>query len=137
MDRKIVELLIQGTGVNEIARTLRIAKRRIRDVREKAKTVALGETDKISERGVGVSVRLVDWDSDADVKIAAQYIYTRQGKPRLSKAAILDWARGVKEKELREEPNLRWSPHLTVQVIGASMPDRSATGLRHNYDPAG
>ena len=108
----------------------------LRDVREKAKTVALGETDKISERGVGVSVRLVDWDSDADVKIAAQYIYTRQGKPRLSKAAILDWARGVKEKELREEPNLRWSPHLTVQVIGASMPDRSATGLsRRNKLP--
>lgn len=37
MDRKVVELLIQGTGANEIARIVHIAKRRIRVLREKAK----------------------------------------------------------------------------------------------------
>lgn len=36
MDRKIVELLIQGVGVNDIARSLHISKRRIRVLREKA-----------------------------------------------------------------------------------------------------
>lgn len=47
MDRKIVELLIQGTGVNETARSLHIAKRRIRTLREKAKEYGyLDESDK-------------------------------------------------------------------------------------------
>ncbi len=47
MDRKIVELLIHGTGVNEIAKTLHIAKRRIRTLRKKAKACGyLDEWDK-------------------------------------------------------------------------------------------
>jgi len=37
MDRKIVELLIQGTGINEISRSLRVSKSRIRRLREQAK----------------------------------------------------------------------------------------------------
>lgn len=36
MDRKIVELLNGGSGVNEIARSLRVSKRRIRALRERA-----------------------------------------------------------------------------------------------------
>ena len=36
VDRKIVELLIGGTGVNAIGRTLHVAKRRIRALRERA-----------------------------------------------------------------------------------------------------
>lgn len=36
MDRKIVELLIGGTGVNEIARTLNVGKSRIRELRVRA-----------------------------------------------------------------------------------------------------
>jgi hypothetical protein len=37
MDRKIVELLMSGVGVNEIGRNLHVAKRRIRALRDKAK----------------------------------------------------------------------------------------------------
>jgi len=37
MDRKIVELLIQGTGINEISRSLHVSKSRIRRLREQAK----------------------------------------------------------------------------------------------------
>ncbi|MBI4490516.1 MAG: transposase [Deltaproteobacteria bacterium] len=37
MDRKIVELLISGAGVNSISRTLHVSKRRIRRLREQAK----------------------------------------------------------------------------------------------------
>jgi len=49
MDRKIVELLIQGTGVNEIARALRVAKRRIRILRDKAQEC--GYLDKMGKAG--------------------------------------------------------------------------------------
>jgi hypothetical protein len=37
MDRKIVELLMRGVGVNEIGRNLHVAKRRIRALRDKSK----------------------------------------------------------------------------------------------------
>lgn len=37
MDRKIVEMLMSGVGVNEIGRSFHVAKRRIRALREKAK----------------------------------------------------------------------------------------------------
>ena len=37
MDRKIVELLIGGAGVNSISRTLHVSKRRVRRLREQAK----------------------------------------------------------------------------------------------------
>ncbi len=36
MDRKIVEFLITGTGINEITRTLHVGKNRIRELRRKA-----------------------------------------------------------------------------------------------------
>src|SRR3989344_8718771 len=111
-------------------------RRYLRDLREKAEAVTMGVAAEIQERPVKGSVRLVDWDPDTDVKIAAQYVYTKQGIPRLSKVAILDWTRRVKQKELIEQPDLRWSPFLTAQVIGASIPDRSAAGLtRRNKLP--
>jgi hypothetical protein len=37
VDRKIVELLIGGMGLNAIGRSLHVAKRRIRALRERAK----------------------------------------------------------------------------------------------------
>lgn len=37
MDRKIVEMLINGVGVNQVGRSLRVSKRRIRRLREQAK----------------------------------------------------------------------------------------------------
>jgi DNA-binding CsgD family transcriptional regulator len=37
MDRKIVEMLIHGLSIKRIARSLHIAKRRIRALRERAK----------------------------------------------------------------------------------------------------
>lgn len=37
MDRKIVELLVHGTSVKEIARTLKVGKKRVRQLREQAK----------------------------------------------------------------------------------------------------
>jgi len=37
MDRKIVELLIGGAGVNSISRALHVSKRRVRRLREQAK----------------------------------------------------------------------------------------------------
>ncbi len=53
MDRKIVELLIQGTGVNEIGRNLRVSKSRIRRLREQAK-----EHGYLNEEGLKGSVAL-------------------------------------------------------------------------------
>lgn len=49
MDRKIIEFLIQGLGVNEIARLLHIAKRRIRKLRKLA--VECGYLDETSHAG--------------------------------------------------------------------------------------
>ena len=49
MDRKIVELLIQGIGINEISRSLHIAKRRVRMLQKKA--VESGYLDEACKAG--------------------------------------------------------------------------------------
>lgn len=56
MDRKIVELLISGAGVNFISRTLHVSKRRVRRLREQAK-----EYDYLSEQGQKGSVELAPY----------------------------------------------------------------------------
>jgi transposase len=45
VERKIIELLMNGTGVNAIGRTLHVAKRRIRALRERAKEYGYLEAD--------------------------------------------------------------------------------------------
>lgn len=72
-------------------------------------------------------VRLVDWDKDADVKIAAQILYTGQ-EGHLSKRAIFEWARKVKDEDLQQNPDIWWSPRL-AEIIVSAVPDRGREGL--------
>jgi len=103
-----------------------------KEVREKQGNMVRQWVDEIEEREVRPKVRLVDWDKDADIKIAAQIIYTSQGEKNLSKRAILAWARRVKEEDLKEDPSLRWSPRL-AEIIVDSVPDRSGEGLNRRH----
>lgn len=77
-------------------------------------------------------VRLVDWDEDADVKLATQIIYTGQRIRHRSKRAIREWARKVKEKDLRKNPDIWWSPRL-AEIIVSAVPDRKAEGLSRRH----
>lgn len=56
MDRKIVELLIGGTGVNSISRSLHVSKRRVRRLREQA-----NEYGYLSEQGRKGSVEVAPY----------------------------------------------------------------------------
>ncbi len=104
----------------------------LRELREKQEGMANQWVEEIRERKVKPRVRLVDYDEDADVKLAAQILYTAQREKNLSKAAILAWARRVKEEDLKEDSSLRWSPRL-AEIIVDSVPDRSGEGLNRRH----
>jgi len=103
-----------------------------KEIREKQEETASRWVEEIEERQLKPKVRLVDFDKEADVNLAAQIIYTAQGEKNLSKTAILAWAREIKEEDLRENPGLRWSPRLAEIIVG-SVPDRSAEGLNRRH----
>jgi hypothetical protein len=75
---------------------------------------------------------LVDFDQEADVILVAQILYSAQGKENLSKAAILAGVRKIKEEDLKENPDLRWSPRLVEKIIEA-VSNRSAEGLNRRH----
>ena len=87
--------------------------------------------EEIRNKASRVNVRLIDFDPDADVKLASQIIFTSV-KSGLSKEDIVRWARKVKEKELKENRKLLFSPKLTSIVIN-SLPERSAPGLNRRH----
>lgn len=80
----------------------------------------------------GGDVRLVDFDIDADVKVAAQIIYTSQGDRGLSKEAIFQWVRAIKERDSQEHPELKYSPRLAELILSATQ-DRLASGLNRRH----
>lgn len=80
-------------------------------VGEKQTKAAFLWTEKIEEKPGKTRVRLVDWDRDADIKIAAQILYKNQQGKHLSKRAILNWCRNTERKEL-------------ARIISESVPDR-------------
>ena len=81
--------------------------------------VSLSWLKGVKEKVDAEPVRLVDWDKDADVKIASQILYKNQPPGQsLSKEAIVDWCRAVKEKDNSVLP----------RIILESVPDRKAGG---------
>ena len=97
------------------------------ETRERHTQVAQQQVAEISEVEKKSRVRLVDWDENADVKIAAQILYTGQ-RGHLSKKAIFEWARKIKGEDLQQNPNVWWSPRL-AEIITSAVPDRSREGL--------
>ena len=109
-----------------------VTRRNLRETRESQEKMARKWVDQIEERIVRPKVRLVDWDEDADVKLAAQIIYASQGGENLSKAAILRQVRRIKKEDLKENPKLKWSPRLVEEIIN-SVPDRSKKDLNRRH----
>lgn len=103
----------------------------LRGAKEAHARAASQWVDQIEEVEQRDTVRLVDWDEDADVRIAAQIIYTGQ-ETHLSKRAILEEARRVKEEDLRRFSSISWSQRL-AQTIFSSIPDRRAEGLNRRH----
>lgn len=87
----------------------------LKEVREGQERTASLWTEKIEEKTGKIRVRLVDWDRDADIKIAAQILYKNQQERHLSKRAILNWCRNTERKEL-------------ARIISESVPDRKLEG---------
>ncbi len=67
------------------------------------------------------TARILDFDRDADIKIASQILFTGSNK-NISKAEITDWAKQIKRKEGKT-----WSPSL-LKIIYDSLPDRKLDG---------
>jgi len=101
----------------------------LREVKEREAGVI---SQQIHEKKRGNKVRLVDWDEDADVKIAAQLIYTGQKDRGLSKKEIFDWVKRVKDEDRIKYPDLAYSPRL-AEIIVNSVPDRSSEGLNRRH----
>jgi len=98
----------------EIARQYRM------DVREKADEIGERWGKKI-EKKAGRDVSIVDWDKDADIKLASQILYIAN-KSQFAKRDIIRWAKKVKHSEGK-----RWSPTL-VKIILSAVPDRKKDG---------
>lgn len=103
----------------------------LKEVRKSHWSIAEEWAQKVERSRKRNRVRLVDWDEDADVRIATQIIYTGQ-EGRLSKREIFDWAKKVKEEELEGRDDIWWSPTL-AEVIVSSIPDRSGEGLNRRH----
>jgi hypothetical protein len=74
-----------------------------------------------SKKGKEEDVTLIDFDRDADVKIASEIVFS--GSPQnLSKEQIVTWAKNVKKKEGRP-----FSPTL-LKIINGAVPVRNKTG---------
>ena len=104
-----------GNSFGKIARDYR------KEVRNKMLETSGRWERKISNIGNKNSVRIINWDKDADVKIASQILFTGSYR-NLSKEQIYKWAQGVKKKEGKV-----WSPTL-VKIIYQSLPDRKSKG---------
>ncbi|MBI2103394.1 FAD-dependent thymidylate synthase [Candidatus Woesebacteria bacterium] len=98
------------------------AREYLRDLRQNQEDVVDKWVDQIQPDRKGNKARLVDWDEDADVKIASQIIYTHQ-KRGLSKRAILEWAKRVKSEDLALNSDLGYSPTL-ARIIQEAVPKR-------------
>lgn len=101
--------------------------RRLRQTQEDTVEKWMKEID---EGKRGNKVRLVDWDEDADVKIASQIIFKNQ-KGHKSKREILDWARKVAKKDRERFPDKQYSETL-AEIITSAVPDRSL-GLNRRH----
>jgi len=101
------------------------------ETRERHTQVAQQQIVEIGEVKKKSGVRLVDWDKDTDVKIAAQILYTGQGG-HLSKRAIFEWARKIKDEDLQQNPDIWWSSRL-AEIIVSAVPDRKREGLNRRH----
>ncbi|KKR30434.1 hypothetical protein A2715_02210 [Candidatus Woesebacteria bacterium RIFCSPHIGHO2_01_FULL_39_32] len=103
----------------------------LRDVRNTQRTAVESWVEGITP-GDTEAVRLVDWDEDADLRIATQLVYTGQKNKGLSKAAIRERLRVIKEEDLQRNPELTYSPRL-AELIASAVPERSAKGLSRRH----
>lgn len=109
-----------------------ITRNYLREIKEAHEQVSDKWVSQIEEIGKGNKVRLVDWDEEADVRIATQILYTGQTATHLSKRAILEWARKVKKEDLSKNPNVWWSPTLAGIIVSA-VPARNTEGLNRRH----
>ena len=109
-----------------------ITRNYLKEVREAHEQVSDKWVSQIEEIGKGNRARLVDWDEEADVRIATQILYTGQTITHRSKRAIFEWARKVKKEDLSKNPNVWWSPRL-AEIIVAAVPARNTDGLNRRH----
>lgn len=104
----------------------------LREVREAHNEVAEEWVPRIKDSKKGSRVRLVDWDEDADIKIASQILYTGQVDTHLSKDTILNWAKGVKKQDLLKDKKIWWSLRL-AEIIVKAVPSRKDRGINRRH----
>ena len=90
------------------------------NVRQQQEEIVEEMIDRINKKPEGKAVQLIDWDRDADVRLASQIIYTAQKYRRRSKSAILAWVKKLNKKQLQK-------------IIISSMPDRRTQGLNRRH----
>ena len=110
----LLEIQTYGVGI----------RRYMEEVRFRQEIQAEWWTSFIKETNESADVRLVDYDIDTDVQIAAEIVYGAQTDTHFSKAAILDWARGVKEQDKQADIWAIWSKRLTSLIV-ESVPERN------------
>jgi len=110
----LLEIQTYGVGI----------RRYMEEVRFRQEILAEWHASSIKEVDDSAEVRLVDYDTDTDVQIAAEIIYGAQTRTHYSKGAILEWARKVKEQDKQADSIAIWSKRLT-DVIVDSVPSRA------------
>jgi len=108
-----------------------ITRQYLRDIRDTQAKVADVWTLGITEGRQRNRVRLVDWDEDSDVRIAAQLAY-KEHFDRASNRTIFEWAKKIKEEDLRQNPGIWWSQRLAEMIV-SSVPDRSIPVLNRRH----
>ena len=98
----------------EIARNYR------KEVRDRMSEVAVRVERKVKNDDK-TETKIIDYESDADVKIASQILYTSNRK-LLSKKEIVAWCKRTKKKKGK-----KWSPTL-IKIISSAVPDRRRDG---------
>jgi thymidylate synthase ThyX len=81
---------------------------------------------------ISSDVTLIDFDSDADVRVASQVLFAGRTDSRLSKKTIFNWAKKVKSREIAGNKKRGWSPTLE-KIIAEAVPNRSGNGLNRRH----
>ena len=101
------------------------------EIKLKSREFALNLQERINNEKEKGSVKIIDWESNADVKIASQIIFTSNTKG-LSKSEIVKWAEKTKKEELKSGRAGFFSPTL-LKVIQNSLPKRTEPGFNRRH----
>jgi len=86
----------------------------------------------VGKLGKNHKVRLVSVDSDADINIAAQIIYTNQEGQKISVEEIKQSLRSIKSKDALTGLGRRYSEKISRLIIDA-VPDRASQGRNRRH----